>query len=195
MKNKVLLFSWLFLFSCHVLAQGSSSGIPSIPIDWVTTTEERIKNLENEINQSIKIPVGTIVAYWKDDAPEGWLLCDGSSIPAVFKELRKIVGKNKNGPYTTPDLRGLFLRGANMGRKDGKGETEKYIDRRFGDYQSDGVGKHNHTAYHGARGGGSLQNHAPNSGGEKVKIGLPTSEDGIAETRPRNVSVTWIIKH
>ena len=39
------------------------------------------------------IPVGGIVAWWQEDIPDGWVLCDGN-----------------NG---TPDLRGWFVVGAN----------------------------------------------------------------------------------
>jgi microcystin-dependent protein len=47
------------------------------------------------------VPVGTINAYAGDTAPDGWLLCDGTSTSG-YAALAAIVGA------TTPDMRGLF---------------------------------------------------------------------------------------
>jgi microcystin-dependent protein len=45
--------------------------------------------------------------YVGTTAPDGWLMCDGGSIPAEYANLRAMVGAN------TPNLRGKFLGGAN----------------------------------------------------------------------------------
>lgn len=49
------------------------------------------------------LPVGVITAYYGAAAPTGWLLCDGSAIPATYTALIALVGAN------TPDLRGRFV--------------------------------------------------------------------------------------
>lgn len=60
------------------------------------------------------VPMGSIVAYWHDGvAPDGWLMCDGKAIPrkAIYKPLGALIGPR------TPDLRGMFLRGAGQNKK------------------------------------------------------------------------------
>jgi hypothetical protein len=53
------------------------------------------------------VPVGTIIHYWGTTAPTGYLVCDGRTYDIdVYTELYALLGKN-----TTPDLRGMFLRG------------------------------------------------------------------------------------
>lgn len=58
------------------------------------------------------MPVGSIIAYHGATAPDGWLLCDGSAIPAEAKyaDLRALLPTS-----TTPDLRGRTLIGAGQG--------------------------------------------------------------------------------
>jgi microcystin-dependent protein len=71
-----------------------------------------------EVNGRIKdqtgyvMPVGSIVAYYGANAPDGWLLCDGSAIPneAKYQDLKALLAKS-----TTPDLRGRNLIGAGQG--------------------------------------------------------------------------------
>ena len=58
------------------------------------------------------VPVGSIVAYYGATAPQGWLPCDGSAIPAdaKYQELKTALGRTN-----TPDLRGRTLIGAGQG--------------------------------------------------------------------------------
>lgn len=68
------------------------------------------------------VPVGTIVAYYGEIREgetveslkrEGWLFCDGEPFDDDdFPQLRALLGNE-----STPDLRGLFLRGANQNRR------------------------------------------------------------------------------
>jgi len=53
------------------------------------------------------VPPGCILAYCGTVAPAGWLICDGSPIPAgeQYDALRALVGQN------TPDLRGRMILG------------------------------------------------------------------------------------
>lgn len=60
-----------------------------------------IKTLENN-NSSI--PVGTIIDYYGTIQPDGWLICDGRSVPDTMPKLKSLIGNN------TPDLRSLFRR-------------------------------------------------------------------------------------
>ena len=98
---------------------------------------QRIKNL----------PVGTIVSsilepleFFKafgdlDRATKDWVLADGRPIAATsgYSQL--------SGRMNTPDLRGMFLRGMNKGRNDGKQDPD---ERKAGDYQQDALQEHGH---------------------------------------------------
>lgn len=66
-------------------------------------------------------PAGTIMAFGGDSfgIPDGWLLCDGSTVSqADYADLSDAIGANwgSGGPgmFMLPDLRGVFLRGANL---------------------------------------------------------------------------------
>jgi microcystin-dependent protein len=59
------------------------------------------------------MPVGAILPYGGNSAPEGWLLCNGQYLPADhphYGELRNVVGDH------VPDLRSRFIVGAGQGR-------------------------------------------------------------------------------
>ena len=55
------------------------------------------------------VPTGTIMPYVGTTAPRGWAFCDGSAIPVTpqTQTIRTLLGSSN-----TPDLRGMFLRGA-----------------------------------------------------------------------------------
>lgn len=56
------------------------------------------------------IPVGLIVPWSFSSAPDGWLLCDGSSIsPTVYPELHSLIGG------TLPNIDGSVIVGAGTG--------------------------------------------------------------------------------
>ncbi len=73
-------------------------------------TKKMTKNIEIKAGAvSSSVPVGTVVMWLEDTAPEGWLLCNGSTIPsgAQYDELRTFLDDTK-----TPDMRGLIVKGA-----------------------------------------------------------------------------------
>ncbi len=73
-------------------------------------TKKMTKNIEiKAATVSSSVPVGTVVMWLEDTAPEGWLLCNGSTIPsgAQYDELRSFLDDTK-----TPDMRGLIVKGA-----------------------------------------------------------------------------------
>ncbi len=71
-------------------------------------TKKMTKNID--ISAGSSVPVGTIVAYLghKNDIPDGWLLCDGSSFSeSDYPKLKQhLKGTN------LPNLKGLTLIGA-----------------------------------------------------------------------------------
>ena len=72
-------------------------------------TKKMTKNIDITTGGS-SVPVGTIVAYLghKNDIPDGWLLCDGSS----FSESDYPRLKQHLGGTNLPNLQGLTLIGA-----------------------------------------------------------------------------------
>jgi microcystin-dependent protein len=57
------------------------------------------------------VPVGTVIAFAGDKVPEGWLECNGDSIPQDprYDSLRELIGQR------VPDLRGRYVLGAGTG--------------------------------------------------------------------------------
>jgi microcystin-dependent protein len=137
------------------------------------------------------MPTGSIIAYYGATSPPGWLFCDGALVPAgsEYDALRSMVGS------TLPDLRGTFLRGLDLGRGLDAGRT-------LGSYQADENKAHAHGM--GVNGtdttamsvGGGTQRLAHFSG-DQFGGGSPktTNINGGAESRPKNVSVGFIIKY
>ena len=62
--------------------------------------------------------IGSIVGFASTVAPEGYLVCDGSTYSqSEYPELYAMIGNQFGGPagsFNVPDLRGQFLRGADM---------------------------------------------------------------------------------
>jgi len=129
-------------------------------------SEGRIKDKTGDV-----VPVGTIVAYAGDsiDPPEGWLYCDGSSVSSLdYPDLYQIIstyfgdgvedgktGGAGTGDFNIPDLRGMFLRGADNGTgrdPDAGARVPLYHNGATGDNvgssQSDEIESHDHTMNH-----------------------------------------------
>lgn len=104
------------------------------------------------------LPVGTIVAWYADvlssgiTVPKGWLLCNGLPFSKeVYPNLYKLLQHSGiPTPENTPDLRGMFLRGADYGRNidpdytDRQGGTRSL---RIGSSQDDALQGHVHEAF------------------------------------------------
>lgn len=67
------------------------------------------------------IPTGVIEMYAGSTAPDGWLICDGSSVSrAAYNNLFKVIGVtygagNSNSTFTLPDMRGRVPIGVGTG--------------------------------------------------------------------------------
>ncbi len=104
--------------------------ILSSPYSFVSTSAS---NLENLPPVQYRNPAGMLVPFAGtiDKIPEGWLLCDGREFEADdYPELYEAIGSSWGGRtvdagdvsvdyFNIPDMRGMFLRGANNGRDDG----------------------------------------------------------------------------
>ena len=166
---------------------------------------QRVEKDDGQLVISSSLPVGTVVASLLSPGqfsesvgdpavfnPEKsrWVLADARNDISRSK-LSRIVGKSK-----TPDLRGMFLRGANDGRSDGLQDPEG--DRDPGNYQPDSVKRHSHERPADVWDSGARNGTPVGGGGLGFSYTAPfprTGEYGESdETRPKNVAVFFYIK-
>jgi hypothetical protein len=174
------------------------------------------------------IPSGTIVPYTGTTAPTGWMLCDGSAISrTTYANLFNIIGVsfgygNNATTFNIPDLRGVFLRGANGTRSDTIADpdaatriasnTGGATGNNVGSLQDDAFQGHQFLidgfngnsssccfgimGYSGSYSSLTTFNFTANLVADRLKTdgvnGIPRV---TAETRPKNVYVNYIIKY
>lgn len=168
------------------------------------------------IQQSLT-PVGTIIAYAGDNAPPGWLLCNGQTVSrSTYAALYSVVGNrfgygNNSSTFHVPDLRGQFLRGRDTGAgRDPDRNSRSAMNAggatgdAVGSVQGDAFASHSHPyhdIYYSESGGdSSIYNNGRGSGdtdgdNEPWQISRTTSNTGSSETRPENAYVNFIIKY
>ena len=135
-------------------------------------------------------PAGMITPFAGtiDKIPEGWLLCDGTEYKADdYPELFDTIGTSWGGEqrvedevpvdyFNVPDMRGLFLRGANNSRSDGFADpnADARLDAQgtpsedAGTLQSDAIIPHRHIW--GDSEGGDNDVFTYNSGGSRFRV-------------------------
>lgn len=140
--------------------------------------------IEEKMSQLRILPLGSIVAWHRDVAgdttlPEGWVECDGRALDSgspLYSSMKNIPNLN---------LDGLFLRGG----------------RRSGNLQVDAIRGHVHRMYRVNPGRyskaidprGGADDNVANDGSEVVAV-TGFQEGAEDETRPKNMSVIWIMK-
>jgi hypothetical protein len=137
-------------------------------------------------------PVGTVIASYlapprmKERYGEQWALADGSDV-STKTAFYDITGKTQ-----LPDLRGMFIRGLNADRKDGKQDPDGDT-RVVGDYQADDFHRHKHAFGTAGIWGRSFKGE---DGSPKTAYAKDedTKEKGGNETRPRNVALYYYIR-
>ncbi len=161
-----------------------------------TELYNKITALETTLNETI--PTGTVAAFFLTSCPARWIPADGGT---------------HNG-LSTPDLRGMFLRGLNnfgtgsLGiRSDGKQDPDG--QRSLGAAQDDAFQKHGIKASYNPGGGGSggkvllapghfaaLEDslHYLVTASEFVAVGQYGIPRVAKETRPRNVALIFCVK-
>ena len=93
------------------------------------------------------VPVGTVVPYAGNTAPDGWLMCDGSGLSTTdYDELFAVIGTTYGGgggTFNLPDMRQKFPMGqASSGTGSVLGETGGVIDH---NHTYNQVIEHTHT--------------------------------------------------
>lgn len=131
------------------------------------------------------VPIGTIIPFWGNTAPVGYLPCNGQTVNSgTFPDLVAFLGGGSS--QALPDLRGEFLRGWDNGRGVDVGRAIKTA-------QADELKSHSHTLNAptsiAASGGstGVILSATPGSN-------WSTSSVGGVETRPRNIAVLYCMK-
>jgi hypothetical protein len=156
------------------------------------------------------VPAGTVMAFAGNAAkvPSGWMLCDGralvsSQYPALFDAVGAAWGDGTDDAdsatdFNLPDLRGMFLRGADTTGIDPDAST-RYAARsggatggNVGSYQNDatrGLVVDDPFTFDQSVSFGSQLGPAAGADGSSTF----TSTPGI-ENRPKNAAVNYIIK-
>lgn len=130
------------------------------------------------------VPIGTIISYWGNTAPVGYLPCSGQTVNSgTFPDLVTFLGGGSS--QALPDLRGEFLRGWDNGRGVDTGRAIKT-------WQSDAFASHNHGI------AGSLASATGSFSGNPMPWSgtgtWNTGNTGGTETRPRNLAVLYCMK-
>jgi hypothetical protein len=157
----------------------------------------RIDSLKNEntilkaqidtLKNTALLPIGTVIATMVQmDTVNGiWVLADGRAGTTEYFQA--------TGNANVPDLRGMFLRGLNVGRADGKQDPDG-AGRAAGSYQPDSLKSHAHAI--------SAWYNTGTQNGWCIEVGehpfeynnYPTLAVGGLETRSRNSAVFWYVK-
>jgi len=154
---------------------------------------------------SALVPSGAVMAWPTETAPSGWLECNGQSLlrttyADLFTAIGTTYGAADGSHFYIPDYRGLFLRGWDHS----KGNDPDAGDR--GTFESaSATGDHvptfqNHELYSHKHDIWSDDGTVTQTGSGKQWPGNTNQETrrtqytGGNETRPKNVTVLWIIK-
>ncbi len=138
-------------------------------------------------------PIGTIIASMLEESQfqaqpgigRAWVIARGQS--ATGTRYAAVTGKT-----SLPDLRGIFLRGGNADLSAGDQAQRGNPDsKKLGEFQADDFKAHNHEA---PRPGGNDGNRAGRQDAWYGGGSSSTGPTGGAETRPRNVTVSYFIK-
>jgi hypothetical protein len=193
--------------------------------------KSRIDELESLIARAEGAPVGAIAPFAgvSDRVPAGWFICDGREVSRFrdggteFTDLFTVIGVtwgvgDGSTTYNLPDLRGVFLRGANKAISGAGERSDSYRDEDFpgriwanemqrnedgiGSWQTDEFEIHDHAnnkqdKYNKDIGssGGHFQSLVVDEGSISADISCRyTSLTGGKETRPKNAAVHFIIK-
>lgn len=141
-----------------------------------------------------RVRPGVIEMFGADEAPTGYLACDGAAVSrATYADLFEAIGTvhgvgDGATTFNVPDLRGEFVRGWDDGRGVDAG-------RAFASAQADELKSHVHqvsppTSTDDTAAGLT----STGTGGAEVITPYNTGATGGAETRPRNVALLFIIK-
>jgi hypothetical protein len=102
-----------------------------------TISDEKLNHVPYAIAANNGVPTGSIMPFvgTSSDVPNGWVLCDGQTLPTTATKLITMIGNN------APDLGGMFLRGAGANTNDGYEPNDGPL---LNEIQGDSAGPHAH---------------------------------------------------
>lgn len=152
------------------------------------------------------VPAGTVLIFAgkPDNLPQGWLICDGSALssdeyPDLFSNLSISWGDGSNDAseetnFNLPDLRGLFLRGVDMGAGNDPDAGFRQAQNEGGN-TGDEVGTIQTSLSPGMDSEfNDPLTMTPQMKVDESKLDKIYSVSGASESRPVNASVYYIIK-
>ena len=149
----------------------------------------KIDSLQTRITflETAKLQIGTVIATMTpmDTVNEIWVLADGRTATIEYFQA--------TGNSNIPDLRGMFLRGLNEGRDDGKEDPDPDFEgniRSAGSYQTDEFKSHSHTEDLSTGDNVNIFSGGSLGGNHIVQTGIT----GGNESRPRNMAIFWYVK-
>ena len=134
-------------------------------------------------------PVSAVMHFARLNAPDGWLICDGTAIlRTTYADLFNAIGTtfgagNGSTTFNLPDLRGEFIRGFDGGKGVDTGRV-------FGTKQEGTVMSKSGTGSRYVSGGDTFPDSATTSGGSSSSSTSPAFM-----TRPRNIALLPCIKY
>ncbi len=130
------------------------------------------------------VPTGTIAYFYGTTPPAGWMIANGATFSAgTYPALVAVLGSN-----ILPDLRGVFIRGLDLGIGYDPGRV-------LNTYQADDFKSHTHYVYADNGGFNTNPNDVVSGTDRGVVYTAQTTATGGTETRPKNVALLPIIKY
>ncbi len=128
--------------------------------------------MEETVLPMANVPPGTVVAFAGTTIPRGWLLCDGSirnqkTNSLLFNAIGTAWGSGDatGGSFNLPDMRGMFLRGVDVGDANNDPDHDLRVSRaaiggntknKVGTFQDESLKRHFHIYAHPGVGGVEL---------------------------------------
>ena len=179
--------------------------------------------IQEKIN-ALSVPIGTILPFIGESAPDGYLICNGQTLDGVsderFYKLYDVIetkfGGTSRANYQVPDLNGYFLRGASSPTSVGTFQSDatavnglsQYTTRNGAHKHANGdrVHENDKDRYHYGTTylGSNVRAHINTSDSTGTRYLAWTSRSDThnhsisstdEETRPKNMSVNYIIKY
>lgn len=165
----------------------------------------------------MSLPAGTIIAYLGSEAnlnvleSQGWLNCDGRSVPTtdygqLWTAISNTFGSSGQGYFNLPDLRGMFLRGVDsagavdpdyVSRTSPVPGNDAVVGPLVGSRQGHEVVNHQHN-WNGnfsyiTDSGDDISVQLSGEGGNAGTLPTTNIDGGGNETRPANVYAYYLI--